>query len=161
MQELSTSKSACRLQPLWNQAAQPGWAATGMPTELVWDSTHVPGGEQQARVGFCDRAGNRSFAERQLTLTRPVTPRILSVSPSPFSPNGDGRADTVYPIEIQRAYFRFIYLEPGWEEVLTQEQITGAVLLNDGPWIRDLRDRLGWRVAYVGSRTILLPPQQE
>ena len=72
-----------------------GWAATGMPTELVWDSTHVPGGEQQARVGFCDRAGNRSFAERQLTLTRPVTPRILSVSPSPFSPNGDGRADTV------------------------------------------------------------------
>ncbi len=67
----------------------------GVPADLEWDVAGTPGGEHEARVSFCDRAGSRTTVHRRLTLTRAVRPRVVSVSPVPFSPNGDGRLDTV------------------------------------------------------------------
>lgn len=67
----------------------------GVPTDLAWDARGLEGGDYEARISFCDRAGSRTVAQRRLTLTRPVRPRVVSVSPSPFSPNGDGRAEEV------------------------------------------------------------------
>lgn len=67
----------------------------GVPGDLVWDALGRTGGDHDLRFSFCDRAGNRTSAERRLTLTRAVKPRVVSVAPDPFSPNADGRADTV------------------------------------------------------------------
>ncbi len=67
----------------------------GVPSDLVWDALGQAGGDHDVRIAFCDRAGNRTTVERRFTLTRPVKPRVVSVAPNPFSPNGDGRADAV------------------------------------------------------------------
>jgi subtilase family serine protease/flagellar hook assembly protein FlgD len=67
----------------------------GVPTELEWDAAGVQGGEVESRLSFCDRAGNRAVVHHGLTITRPGKPRVVSVSRSPFSPDGDGRADEV------------------------------------------------------------------
>ena len=67
----------------------------GVPIDLEWVVAGTPGGDHEARVTFCDRAGGRTTVYRRLILTRPVRPRVVSVSPVPFSPNGDGRLDAV------------------------------------------------------------------
>jgi len=65
-------------------------------TELPLDVTGLPSGDYAARVTFCDEAGNKTSVVRNVTLNRePPYLRLVGLDRSVFSPNGDGRSDTV------------------------------------------------------------------
>jgi subtilase family serine protease/flagellar hook assembly protein FlgD len=63
------------------------------PSVLPWKVTGVPDGTYSVRLPVCDRAGHRTEVQRRLTLSRAAVPVALALSRSPFSPNGDGRAE--------------------------------------------------------------------
>jgi len=66
---------------------------SGQPQALPWDLTEA-NGYTAVRMGFCDRAGYKTFVERPFTLVKDPPQLVTSgVSRPVFSPNGDGKAD--------------------------------------------------------------------
>ena len=66
---------------------------TGTAARLGWDVGALASGDYSVRLTFCDRAGNRTSAERSLSLLKEPPNLHLLDDPRLFSPNGDGRSD--------------------------------------------------------------------
>jgi outer membrane protein OmpA-like peptidoglycan-associated protein/flagellar hook assembly protein FlgD len=73
----------------------------GAPGQLVWDGRGndgivLPDGIYRYRVSSVDAGGNRAAAElANILLNTEATPVRVTISTSEFSPNADGRKDTV------------------------------------------------------------------
>ncbi len=72
----------------------------GIPTNadvaFRWDVSGLAAGDYTLRLTFCDPSGNTTTIEHHVALSRD-RPDFALASPAPeaFSPNGDGRADTI------------------------------------------------------------------
>jgi hypothetical protein len=67
----------------------------------------------------------------------------------------DGRYETVYPPEVQQAYFKFYYGDPQWRQFL-RDYPPDLILLDKSMAVVDLiRKEPGWREIFSDSRSVL------
>lgn len=79
----------------WSMLAN-GLSPPAQATLALWNTNGLPSGDYSVRLSAEDRVGNRS--ETTVVLQREAAVWLLThaqAQPSPFSPNGDGRRDTL------------------------------------------------------------------
>lgn len=68
----------------------------------------------------------------------------------------DGRYETVYPPEICRDYFNFIFGRPGWAEFLSRHPHDLILIDPEAPVAAALMNLSGWKVIYRDEDSLLL-----